>query len=140
MKHVVIIDDDEIFQFTTRVRFQKLKLAIKVSIFSDGEEAFEFVKSGDYDDLPNALLLDINMPVIGRWDFIELFKDLPKEKTKNVHIYMLSSSVNPEDMQRAEANGLVIDYVTKPRLFHSYGFCKVSRLVYVTSPHYRYVV
>jgi len=114
MKKVAIIDDDEIFQFTTRVKFQKLDLASEVLIFGDGEEAMDFLKDCIISDLPDILLLDINMPIVDGWDFLKLFGDLEVEKKEKIEIHMLSSSINPDDVKRAENNPFVSDYITKP--------------------------
>lgn len=114
IKKVAIVDDDNIFQFTTKVKFEKLKLAGEVLIFNDGEEAFEFVKNTDIDELPEILLLDINMPIIDGWDFLEMFEGLESDRQNAIEIHMLSSSINPDDVNRAERNKLVKDYITKP--------------------------
>ena len=108
-KKVAIIDDDEIFQFTTKIKFEKLGLVEDVMIFNDGEEAMQFIQ-----DMPEILLLDINMPIVDGWDFLELFEKVPKEKKQMMEILMLSSSINPDDVKRAEANAYVVDYITKP--------------------------
>jgi CheY-like chemotaxis protein len=113
-KKVAIIDDDEIFQFTTKIKFEKLGLVEDVMIFNDGEEAIQFIQSGNKEDMPEILLLDINMPIVDGWDFLELFEKVPKEKKQMMEILMLSSSINPDDVKRAEANAYVVDYITKP--------------------------
>jgi len=114
MKKVAIVDDDSIFQFTTKVKFEKLRLADEVLIFNDGEEMMDFLSSTDLDELPEIVLLDINMPIVDGWDFLDLYKSLESDKQKVMKIYMLSSSINPDDVKRAEANEFVLDYITKP--------------------------
>ncbi|MFT7230066.1 MAG: CheY-like chemotaxis protein [Bacteroidia bacterium] len=113
-KKVAIIDDDDIFQFTTKIKFEKLGLVENVMIFNDGEEAIQFIQSGNKEDMPEILLLDINMPIVDGWDFLVLFEDVPREKQQMIEIIMLSSSINPDDVKRAEANPFVVDYITKP--------------------------
>lgn len=114
MKKVAIIDDDDIFQFTTKVKFEKLELASEVLIFNDGEEAIEYLKDTSAEDLPHILLLDINMPIVDGWDFLELYDQLDAAKRESMEIHMLSSSINPDDVKRAEYNQYVSDYITKP--------------------------
>ncbi len=111
---VAIIDDDSIFQFTTKVKFEKLGLASEVLIFTDGEEILDYIKITEVEDLPSILLLDINMPIVDGWDFLELYKEVEEEKRNRMEIHMLSSSINPEDVKRAESNEFVMDYITKP--------------------------
>ena len=113
-KKVAIVDDDDIFQFTTKIKFEKLGLAEDVMIFSDGEEAIDFILASENSELPEIVLLDINMPIVDGWDFLELFKKVPQEKKDIMEIHMLSSSINPDDVKKAEANVFVVDYITKP--------------------------
>jgi CheY-like chemotaxis protein len=113
-KKIAIVDDDDIFQFTVRMQLEKLGLAEEVMVFSDGQEAIDFIQSADKEELPSILLLDINMPIIDGWDFLDLFLKVPAEKQQWMEILMLSSSINPDDVKRAEANPFVVDYVTKP--------------------------
>lgn len=114
MKKVAIIDDDDIFKFTTKVKFEKLELSDEVLIFNDGEEAIEYINAADVNSLPEILLLDINMPIVDGWDFLDLFHVLPSDKQSIMVIYMLSSSINPDDVKRAEDSPYVRDYITKP--------------------------
>lgn len=111
---VAIVDDDNIFQFTTKIKIEKLLLAEEVLVFNDGEEIFNYLKETDVVDLPSIVLLDINMPMVDGWDFLELFKSVDEEKQKGIKIFMLSSSINPVDVEKAKENKFVHDYITKP--------------------------
>lgn len=109
---VAIIDDDEIFQFTTKVRLEKFNTVSEVLTFEDGEIAFEHLNSCDL--MPQLILLDINMPIVDGWDFLELFKTISQEKQNSTQIYMVSSSINPEDLDRAKTSTSIEQYLTKP--------------------------
>lgn len=111
---VAIVDDDTIFQFTTKVKIEKLGLAKEVMIFNDGEEIFNYIQGNEKVDLPDVILLDINMPLVDGWDFLEMFARVDESKKKNVRIYMLSSSINPVDLDKADANPFISAYITKP--------------------------
>ena len=112
MKRIAIIDDDEIFQFTTRVRLEKLENIKEIISFEDGERAYDYLMLGK--DLPHIILLDINMPIVDGWDFLELYKTLPREIHKKITLYMISSSINPEDLRKAKENQFVNEYLVKP--------------------------
>ncbi len=114
MKKIAIVDDDNIFQFTTKVKIEKLNLAEDISIYNDGEEIFDYLKTCAVDDLPDVLLLDINMPLVDGWDFLELYETLSDDKKNRIHIFMLSSSINPVDLEKAENHPHIKRYVTKP--------------------------
>lgn len=114
MKKIAIVDDDSIFQFTTKVKIEKLQLAKDISIFNDGEEIFEFLKSCSQEEWPDILLLDINMPLVDGWDFLELYEGLDQAIKDHIKIFMLSSSINPVDLEKAEEHPHIQRYVTKP--------------------------
>lgn len=114
MKRIAIVDDDTIFQFTTKVKIEKLELAESIEIYNDGEEIFEFLKDAEEDELPEILLLDINMPIVDGWDFLELYASIPDEVKSKIKIYMLSSSINPVDLEKAENHPHISKYITKP--------------------------
>lgn len=112
MKTIAIIDDDKIFQFTTQIRLKKLESIKDILSFEDGEQAYDYLKLGE--NLPDIIFLDINMPIVDGWDFLELFKELPEAYKENITIYMTSSSINPDDVKRADENKYVNKYVVKP--------------------------
>jgi two-component system chemotaxis response regulator CheY len=70
LKRIAIIDDDEIFQFTTRVRLEKLENIQEILSFEDGERAYDYLCLGE--NLPDVILLDINMPIVDGWDFFRV--------------------------------------------------------------------
>lgn len=61
-----------------------------------------------------TLFLDINMPTITGWEFLEKFQEFTDSVKNQFNIYMLSSSIDPSDIQRAKLNPLVIDFIEKP--------------------------
>ncbi|MBX2946373.1 MAG: response regulator [Cyclobacteriaceae bacterium] len=113
---IALIDDDEIFQFTT-LRIVKLtNLPYTVTQFFNGDQALSYLNknSEDAEKLPDVILLDINMPIVDGWMFLDEFKTLKQKLKKKITIYMVSSSIAPEDVNRAKANPLVSDYLVKP--------------------------
>lgn len=111
---IAIVDDDSIFQFSTKVKIQKLELASEIIIFNDGEEILEFLKSDKKKSSIDIILLDINMPMLDGWDFLEEYAKLQVENDLHHTIYMLSSSINPVDVEKAKNNKWVEDYIIKP--------------------------
>lgn len=113
---IALIDDDEIFQFTTSRIIKLTNLPFNITQFFNGEQAIAYLsKNAAYTDkLPDIILLDINMPVIDGWMFLDEFKTLANNLKKNITIYMVSSSIAPEDIRRAKSNPLVSDYLVKP--------------------------
>jgi CheY-like chemotaxis protein len=111
---IAIVDDDTIFQFTTKVKIQKLGLASNIQIFNDGEEIMDYLIKVESIESPDIILLDINMPMMDGWDFLEEYEKHLGGSESKIKIYMLSSSINPVDVDKAKSNKLVDDYIIKP--------------------------
>lgn len=113
---ICIIDDDEVYQFTVTKNIQSNNLAKKILVFSDGEEALDFLNAniGDNESVPDVIFLDINMPIMDGWQFLEEYVLLKPRIGKKVTLYMVSSSVDPADTERAKKIEAVSDYIIKP--------------------------
>ena len=84
--------------------------------FSNGREALDHIKANlsDQDELPDLILLDINMPVMNGWDFLEHFQEVSDKLSKRLRICMMTSSSLDKDMERAMQFSRVFKFVTKP--------------------------
>jgi CheY-like chemotaxis protein len=116
IKHICIIDDDKIYRFTTEKYIEMLKLADSITTFSDGEEALDYFKENalDKDKLPDIILLDVNMPVMDGWDFIEEYSKIKPRPVKNIVLYMVTSSIDERDRKKASSMSVIHDFVVKP--------------------------
>jgi CheY-like chemotaxis protein len=85
-------------------------------IFSDGERAINFLKdtSERPEQLPDIIFLDINMPIMDGWQFLEAYIRLKPTIGKTITIYMVSSSVDPADTERTKYISELSDYIVKP--------------------------
>ncbi len=113
---ICIIDDDEIYQYTITKNIETHKLSRKLLIFSDGEEALDFMidNVGNKKDLPDVIFLDINMPIMDGFQFMEEYVKIAPRVGKKITIYMVSSSVDPVDIERAKKISEISDYIIKP--------------------------
>lgn len=110
-----IIDDDEIYLFSVKKVIEVNKLSENVIEFRNGQEALDFFSTcSDHQKLPDVILLDINMPVMNGWEFIEEFKKLKPAFSKNIMLYVVSSSVDRTDVEKAKSLSNVHDYLIKP--------------------------
>ena len=124
-----IIDDDTIYQFMLTRIINQHKLAESILSFLDGEKAIEYLienKTKD-DKIPDVLFLDVNMPIMDGWMFIEEYARIKTEITKKIVVFMLSSSVDPLDIERAGKISEISNYIIKPikieeviRIFDNY--------------------
>ncbi|WP_179349227.1 response regulator [Winogradskyella pacifica] len=114
--NICVIDDDDIYQFTIVKILKSINLDKKISLFSDGEEALEFLIDNLYnnEELPDIIFLDINMPIMDGFQFMEEYVKIKPKLNKKITIYMVSSSVDPVDIERAKNISDISDYIIKP--------------------------
>ncbi|MGY0393240.1 response regulator [Bizionia sp. KMM 8389] len=109
-----IIDDDPIFIFGAKRMMELSNFCNSFMIFKNGEEAINSLKpimlAGE--NLPDIILLDINMPIMDGWQFLDEFIKI--ESHKEVTIYIVSSSIDPMDMNRVKRYDNVSNYIIKP--------------------------
>ncbi|WP_298484252.1 response regulator [uncultured Maribacter sp.] len=113
---VCIIDDDEIYQYTMSLNLKSLDSIGEIIVFNDGLEANNFMLDNlnNQEELPDIIFLDINMPVMDGFQFMEEYEKIKSKLTKNIIIYMISSSVDPVDIEKATQINDISDYLTKP--------------------------
>jgi CheY-like chemotaxis protein len=111
-----VIDDDDIYQFIMERAIADTELVNLIKTFPNGKEAIQFLESaiGRPELLPEVILLDLTMPVMDGWQFLEKYLLLKPRVGKIIHIYVVSSSINPADVERAKNISDVTDYVVKP--------------------------
>ena len=116
IKLIAIVDDDEVHQFTLKKQIEFSGLSDEIIVFSDGEEVFKYFESNlnNPERIPDVIFLDINMPIMDGWDFVSEFKRLKSSLTKEVSIFMVSSSIREEDIRRAKGILEISDYIVKP--------------------------
>jgi len=113
---VFIVDDDEVYKFIVKKIIEINGLADHVLTFSDGEKAYNYIKEnkGKLDLLPDIILLDINMPIMDGFLFIEEYVKLKHEINKEIAIYMVTSSVDPIDLERSKKYTDIKGFISKP--------------------------
>ncbi|MDV6236087.1 response regulator [Leptospira ellisii] len=111
-----LIDDDSIYIMIAKRFLTKDGRTKKLRDFQDGEVALQQLQSlsADRDELPDAILLDINMPFMDGWQFLDEFKKIQGNLAKNVKIFMVSSSVDERDIVKANSFPEVRGYLSKP--------------------------
>lgn len=118
---IAIIDDNIVFRKLTKIAFENVSSKkVEVLLFENGQEAIDFIKSytRNEEELPKIILLDLNMPVMDGWDFLEEMLPIKKSFNLNLIIYIVSSSSDEEDMSKAQAISDVKGYIIKPISIH----------------------
>jgi CheY-like chemotaxis protein len=114
MKNALLVDDDQVTNLINRKVLQQSGLFSKINIVSNGMQALDFLKECQENSksLPDNILLDLNMPIMSGFLFLEELSKLTFIK-KNIKIIILSSSDNYDDIKRSKELGIE-DYLIKP--------------------------
>ena len=113
---IALVDDDKIFQLTASKTLKATAMTDTILQFENGEQALRFLRehTTNPDSLPDYIFLDINMPMIDGWMFLDDYENLKSKFPKPINIYMVSSSIDTRDIERAKKNINVKDYIVKP--------------------------
>lgn len=114
---VLIVDDDTIFQFLTRKVLESTGYADTIAVCSNGQEAINLLEKNlnNKEDTPDAIFLDINMPVMNGWEFLKSFEQKIKPTiSKSIPVYIISSSKDEADILHSKEFDSVSDYLIKP--------------------------
>jgi CheY-like chemotaxis protein len=118
---ILLIDDDFATNFINKKIIQKVNIFEQIEVALNGKEALDYLSNkGKFESIdnkypkPQLILLDINMPVMDGWEFIEAYKNLDLVNKENIVIVMLSSSFNPADRAKAESIPEISAFRQKP--------------------------
>lgn len=114
--HILIIDDDEINNFIAVKLIDKLPVKSSVDTRLNGLDGINYIieRLNSQDELPDIIFLDINMPIMNGWEFLDEFEQIKSEIKKPIHINMLSSSVYNDDISKAKTYDTVDKFISKP--------------------------
>lgn len=111
---IMLVDDNEFDLFLQEKFLENKKIAHQIKKYQYAEQALKFMEGCVQDEMPDLILLDIHMPVINGFKFLNLFSELNSEKTRNTAIVMVSSSIDAGDIKSAKENPNVLHLLTKP--------------------------
>lgn len=113
---IMLVDEDEIDNIINQKIIESNSFADEILVYQTGQEALEYLSSNSKDNaaLPDLIFLDINMPIMDGFQFLEEFEKMPDSVKTKCKIIMLSSSISPRDIDRAASNKYVIKYLNKP--------------------------
>ena len=113
----IVVDDDRSNNLICKCSLRRFSAETEIKTFLDAEIALQYIKDAyneDKSEIPTVIFLDINMPAITGWEFLEIFKDFSDSIKKQFVIYMLTSSIDSRDQEKAEQNPLVHGCLSKP--------------------------
>ncbi len=112
----ILIDDDPMNNLICKLTIEMTLGQTDIKAFVNPENGLEYIQN-EFSNLKESsalLLLDINMPIMSGWEFLEMFDNLSYEIKDRVKICILSSSIDERDKERSYANKNVLDFLVKP--------------------------
>ncbi|HYG38358.1 MAG TPA: response regulator [Cytophagales bacterium] len=127
MKKVLLVDDDPVANFLHEDLIKRCLMS-EVEVANNGMEALDKINAGlEIKSFPDLILLDINMPIMDGFEFLEAFDKIPEKPP--VKIVILSSSISPRDISSAQKYNIE-GYINKPL-----SFSKLQEALY--KPQYK---
>jgi len=118
IKLACIIDDDEMYVNLVKKIIDVKKLSENLLVFKNGQEALDYFKAiienVSENAFPEIILLDLNMPVMDGWKFLKKFTDIKPPAHLKTTLYIVSSSIDQYEIEKAKSYSLVTDYLIKP--------------------------
>lgn len=120
LNRILLVDDDNTVNFYNQFLLKKLDVALNIDVATNGKEALEYLKTkiikGDELEFPRPelILLDINMPVMNGFEFLEHYKELDEVYKGDMIICMVTTSLHQADKDRAGEFKEICDYIPKP--------------------------
>ncbi len=113
LKCIMLIDDDADDNHFHQIVINKMNITEHIEVALDGEEALNFLEK-ETQTHPDIIFLDINMPKMNGWEFMEIYKELNVDQKATVVVMMLTTSENPVDRERAELYPEINGFNSKP--------------------------
>ena len=113
---LAVVDDDEVFQLIIRKQIEMNDLKCEIVQFLNGKDILDFLieNHDNQQDLPDIIMLDVNMPIMDGWEFLDTYRDLSPDIRKKIRLYMVTSSVIQSDIDKAKRDKNILRFISKP--------------------------
>lgn len=112
----MLVDDDEIFTYIIKKIIEESELAEQINIFSNGRDGINFLNEVAENEslLPKVIFLDLNMPQLDGWGFLDEYIRLKPKLCKKINLYVITSSISPFDFKKSKEYSDITDFIIKP--------------------------
>lgn len=116
LNKLILIEDDDVIVYLTQKLIKESKAIELMNVFKNGRKALDyFIENAKNEDLlPDFIFLDLSMPILDGWQFLEEFALIKDSMAKNIQIYITTSSISPKDLMKAKNYNFICDFVIKP--------------------------
>ena len=119
LDQILCVDDDPITLMLCKKVIIKASFSNEIITSQNGEEALHYFNTLKHTEHqlkkhPQLIFLDLNMPVMGGWEFLDHFNSEAFSEFKDIKIIVLSSTIDPEDLEKSKTYPMVIDFLSKP--------------------------
>lgn len=116
LKKLILIEDDDVIVYLTQKLIKESKSIELLNVLKNGRKALDYFieNAKNAELLPDFIFLDLSMPILDGWQFLEEFARIKDSMAKNIQIYITTSSISPKDLSKAESYDFISDFVIKP--------------------------
>lgn len=114
---ILCVDDDPITLMLYKMVIAKASFTEEIITAKNGQEALDYydnLKAINQSCCPELIFLDLNMPVMGGWEFLDNFITEKYDKFNKTKVIVLSSTIDPNDIEKSKKYSIVIDFMSKP--------------------------
>ena len=118
---ILFIDDDPITLMLCKMVIKKASFSNEIATSKNVEEALQYFdtlkqidSNNEFKKQPELIFLDLNMPVLGGWEFLDSFSTSDYADYNKTKVIILSSTIDPEDLEKSKKYPMVIDFLSKP--------------------------
>lgn len=117
LNKILCVDDDPITLMLYKMVIAKASFTEEIITAKNGQEALDYydnLKANNDSAFPELIFLDLNMPVMGGWEFLDNFTKSNYDQFNKTKVIVLSSTIDPNDIEKVKKYPIVIDFMSKP--------------------------